>query len=83
MRFGPVDRYAPPYHDIIRFSDAPQDLSNAASVDELLEMFGQVVDRAYPLLDEGRFLAAVIGDKYARGEWIPLGFYVMQEVQRR
>jgi len=30
------------------------------------------------VLENRRFLAIVIGDKYSRGEWIPLGFYVME-----
>jgi hypothetical protein len=33
----------PPYHDIIRFSEAPNDLSNAPSTEAFLEGFGQVV----------------------------------------
>jgi len=73
----------PPYHDIIRFSEDPRDLSNAPSVQEFLGMFGQVVEQTYPALERGRYLAVVIGDKYTRGEWIPLGFYTMQEVLRR
>lgn len=73
----------PPYHDIIRFGDDPRDLSNAPSVDRFLEMFGQVVERTCPVLDEGRFLAVVIGDKYAQGEWIPLGFCAMSEILKR
>jgi len=68
----------PPYHDIIRFSEDPRDLSNAPSVEAFLQMFGQVVEWTYPVLDKGRYLAVVIGDKYARGEWIPLGFYTMR-----
>jgi hypothetical protein len=32
-------------------------------------------------LDRGRYLALVIGDKYSRGEWVPLGFMAMQLVQ--
>jgi len=28
-------------------------------------------------------LVLVIGDKYSKGEWIPLGFYCMQEILRR
>jgi len=73
----------PPYHDIIRFSPDERDLSNAPSVEDFLQLFGAVVERTYPILDDGRYLAVVIGDKYARGEWIPLGFYTMQEVLRR
>jgi len=73
----------PPYHDIIKFSDDPRDLSNAKSVEKFLEMFGKVVDNVLPILEKGRYMAVVIGDKYSKGEWIPLGFYVMNEVLKR
>ena len=43
-------------------------------------MFGSVAKKTYPLLDKGRYCAVVIGDKYSSGEWIPLGFLVMQEM---
>lgn len=73
----------PPYHDIITFSDDPRDLCNAASVEAFLAMMGHVVDNATSVLDRGRYLVLVIGDKYAKGEWIPLGFRTMDEVLRR
>lgn len=73
----------PPYHNIIRFSADRRDLSCAESTEQFLEMFGEVVDRVTPCLATGRYLALVIGDKYARGEWIPLGFLCMQEVLHR
>jgi hypothetical protein len=46
-------------------------------------MLGEVVDNFTPLLERGRYMALVIGDKYAGGEWVPLGFYAMNEVLRR
>jgi len=73
----------PPYYDIIKFSKDPKDLSNAPTVEKFLEMFGKVLDNTYPLLQKNRYLAVVIGDKYSKGEWIPLGFYVMEEVLKR
>ncbi|MGD0036637.1 MAG: DNA methyltransferase [Bacteroidota bacterium] len=73
----------PPYHDIIKFSENPKDLSNAKSTDAFLEMFGKVIDKTYPILDKKRYLAVVIGDKYSGGEWIPLGFRVMDEILKR
>jgi DNA modification methylase len=73
----------PPYHDIIRFTDDPNDLSNAPTLQAFLHSFSKVVDNTYDLLDEGRFLVVVIGDKYSRGEWIPLGFETMRVVQER
>lgn len=73
----------PPYWDIIKFSEDKKDLSNASSVNEFLSLFGKIIDKTIPILDKGRFLAVVIGDKYVKGEWIPLGFYTMQEVLKR
>ncbi len=70
----------PPYWDIIKFSNKKKDLSNAESVNDFLKMFGKVAEKTYPILENGRYCAVVIGDKYSSGEWIPLGFYVMQEM---
>ncbi|MCL5263893.1 MAG: DNA methylase [Chloroflexi bacterium] len=68
----------PPYHDIIKFSADPRDLSNARSLEDFLRGFRRVVANARDMLAGGRFLALVIGDKYASSEWIPLGFECMQ-----
>ena len=72
----------PPYHDIIRFGDSPADLSNAPTVDDYLDAFERVARHAYDLLEPGRFAVLVIGDKYAKGELIPLGFQCMERMQR-
>jgi len=73
----------PPYHDIIKFSDDRKDLSNTKDTEHFLTMFGNVIDNVAPSLDNERFCALVIGDKYSDGEWIPLGFYCMNEVMKR
>ena len=73
----------PPYHDIVKFSEDQRDLSNAENIEKFLQMFGNVVDNASPFLEKGRYLALIIGDKYTKGEWIPLGFYCMNEVSKR
>ncbi len=70
----------PPYWDIIKFSKNKNDLSNAKTIDDFLKLFGGIVDKTFPLLDKKRYFALVIGDKYSKGEWIPLGFFTMQEV---
>ncbi len=72
----------PPYHDIIHFSNDMRDLSNAATVDDFIQGFGAVVRGTYPVLQKGCHLVVVIGDKYSRGEWVPLGFYAMQAVMQ-
>ena len=70
----------PPYFDIIRFSDDPAGLGNAPRLDAFLDRFEVVARHAAELLAPGRFAALVIGDKYAGGELIPLGFLCMQRV---
>jgi hypothetical protein len=73
----------PPYFDIIKFSDDPRDLSNTVSIDMFLDRLMQVVDNSCRYLDRGRYMALVIGDKYAAGEWIPLGFLSMNRILER
>ncbi len=73
----------PPYHDIIKFSNRQDDLSNAKSIREFLKLFGDVVSNFIDLLESKHYLAIVIGDKYTNSEWIPLGFYVMEETLKR
>ncbi|OGX25664.1 MAG: DNA methyltransferase [Omnitrophica WOR_2 bacterium RIFCSPHIGHO2_02_FULL_45_21] len=73
----------PPYHNIIKFSRSNDDLSNAPTTDDFVKMFGEVLDNTTPYLEKGRYLGIVIGDKYFKGTWIPLGFYIMNEVLKR
>jgi hypothetical protein len=73
----------PPYHSIIKFSDNSDDLSTCPDVETFVQRFGQVVDVVTPFLEPSRFLVLVIGDMYAGSEWIPLGFYCMQQVMNR
>jgi DNA modification methylase len=73
----------PPYFDIIKFSDDPRDLSNASSVESFLKLMNKIIDNASSVLDRGRYFALVIGDKYFKGEWIPLGFLLMNEIMKR
>ncbi len=63
----------PPYDDIIKFSDRKEDLSNCASTAEFYNLFGKVAKNGYDMLEKGRFAALIIGDKYAKGEIVPLG----------
>lgn len=72
----------PPYHDIISFSSSPADLSNAPTLDVFLDLFETVARHGFDLLETGRFAALVIGDKYARGRLVPLGFYCMERMQQ-
>jgi hypothetical protein len=70
----------PPYHDIIRFSDNPEDLSTCADVDLFLKKFKDVAKNGYECLESGRYAVLIIGDKYAKGELIPLSFMCMAKM---
>lgn len=68
----------PPYWDIIQFNALdPLDLASSPTVEDFLRKFELVVKNAYELLENKRFITLVIGDKYSKGEWIPLGFECM------
>jgi hypothetical protein len=73
----------PPYFDIIKFSNYEEDLSNSKDLEDFLEKFGKVINNVTPFLEKKRYFALVVGDIYSKGEWIPLGFYCMQEVLKR
>jgi len=72
----------PPYADIIKFSNLKEDLSNTKSLKEFLEKFSAVLQNTIAVLEKGRYLTIVIGDKYTAGKWIPLGFYCLNEAQK-
>jgi len=73
----------PPYHDIVKFSNKKEDLCNAETVEDFVAKFGDVIENFSDLLPRNSHLAVVIGDKYTNGEWVPLGFYLMQETLNR
>ncbi len=72
----------PPYADIIKFSDLKNDLSNTKSLKDFLGKFAEVLKKTIDILENNRYLAIVIGDKYSAGQWVPLGFYCMNEAQK-
>lgn len=73
----------PPYDDIIRFSENMADLSNMGTTPAFIQAFGDVVENLEKSLNPSGHLALVIGDKYSKSEWIPLGFYLMAETLKR
>ena len=72
----------PPYFDILKFSDNPKDLSNSNTVYDFLSRLEVAVKKSRDVLDNNRYLAVVIGDKYEDGHLVPLGFYTMQMIMK-
>jgi len=75
--------YHPPYWDIIKFSDDKRDISNAETLEEFINGFEKIINNTLPMLDNNRYFAITIGDKYCNGEWIPLGYYTMDMVLKK
>ncbi len=73
----------PPYQDIIRFSESPDDLSNIEDTGTFIRKIGELSEKMQEVLQKGRYLVLVIGDKYSKGVHIPLGFYCMNEIMQR
>lgn len=69
--------FHPPYWDIIKFSDSPDDLSNCGTLSDFQNSFGKVIDNTTAVLEKNRYCAVVIGDKYANSQVVPLGFHCM------
>ncbi|EKE26455.1 MAG: DNA methylase N-4/N-6 protein [uncultured bacterium (gcode 4)] len=72
----------PPYHDIIKFSELKEDLSNMGSVENFLEQFRKVIENWKELLVKWWYLAIIMGDMYRNSEWVPLWFQCMAEAQK-
>lgn len=70
----------PPYWNIIHFTTKVQDLSNSATITEFLERIDLVIKNSIALLDEGRYMIFVIGDKYERGSLLPISHFTLQTI---
>lgn len=73
----------PPYHDIINYGRTPGNLCNIAKLKDFLKAYGEILDNVLKILSKSGYYVLVIGDKYTKGEWFPLGFYVMNETLKR
>ena len=74
--------YHPPYWDIIKFSKEEKDLSNCPTLENFLDKLEKTIVDSTKILQKGRYCAIVIGDKYEKGQVVPLGFYCMQLFQK-
>lgn len=70
----------PPYWNMVKFTDKPEDLCNLSTVDEFAEEFGVIIDNVTNVLDDERMLILVISDRYYKSEQIPLDFVCYNEI---
>lgn len=67
----------PPYFDIIKFSEESEDLSNSSDLQDFLNKVSKIAELSYTMLRKDSFCTLVMGDKYEKGQYIPLGFLTM------
>jgi len=72
----------PPYMDIVKFTDNDEDLSQISDLEKFVKTFILAVENAMLYLEKNRYFAIVIGDVYKNSEVIPLGFYVLDAVNK-
>lgn len=72
----------PPYWDILKFTELPNDLSNISNLQQFLSLFVKSTQNAIKYLRAGKYFAVVIGDLYRDSEVVPLGFYLMYAIKK-
>ena len=73
--------FHPPYHNIVKFTDNKNDLSNCQNVDDFLNKFQQSLSHSLTFLEKNRYFAIVIGDIYQKSEVVPLSFLCMNMIK--
>ncbi len=72
----------PPYLDVVKFTDKPEDLSNISNVNVFIDKFIASIKSAYSFLKKKGYIILVIGDVYKNSEVVPLGFYLMYAIKK-
>lgn len=72
----------PPYLDIVKFTDKPEDLSSISDLNLFLQKFVTAMKNALAYLKSRRYFVIVIGDLWRDGEVMPLGFYLMYAIKK-
>lgn len=72
----------PPYLDIVKFTDKPEDLSQISNLSVFIDKFQTAMKNALAYLKSKHYFVVVIGDIYRDGEVIPLGFYLMNAIRK-
>lgn len=68
-----------PYGDNIKYNDHPQNIGNLpATSEEFYNELEKVMIECHRILKDGKILAWLIGDQWAKGVFVPVGFKIYQ-----
>lgn len=72
----------PPYMDIVKFTDKPEDLSQITDISKFISTYIKAVNSCFRYLKTQKYFILVVGDVYKNSEVIPLGFYLMYAIRK-
>lgn len=72
----------PPYLDVVKFTDKPEDLSHIDNVARFVDAYIKTVQNFWDFLKSKGFFVLVVGDAYKSSEVVPLGFYLMYAMKK-
>lgn len=72
----------PPYMDIVKFTDRPEDMSSITDLSQFINIYIKAVGNCFHYLKSNKYFVLVIGDIYRNSEVIPLGFYLMYAIRK-
>ncbi len=72
-----------PYGDNIRYNDHPLNIGHIPATDEkFFYELEKVMKESYRVLKKGKYLAWLIGDQWAKGVFVPVGFKVYERLSK-
>ncbi len=72
-----------PYGDNIKYNDHPKNIGNIPASDErFYDELERVMAECYRVLKSGKVLAWLIGDQWAKGVFIPVGFKIYERLTK-
>ncbi len=72
-----------PYGDNIKYNDHPKNIGNIPASDErFYDELEKVMVECYRVLKSGKVLAWLIGDQWAKGVFIPVGFKIYERLTK-
>lgn len=72
-----------PYGDNIRYNDHPLNIGHISATDErFYDELEKVMAECYRILKDGKILAWLIGDQWAKGVFVPVGFKVYERLTK-
>lgn len=72
-----------PYGDNIRYNDSPNNIGNISATDEkFYDELEKVMKECYRVLKNEKYLGWLIGDQWAKGIFIPVGFKIYERLTK-